>query len=66
MIRMQASWVRQVMDLMSFADLPCSASLALILLAASMAVWEWNSAGKDIISASGSGSVERLYLGMRL
>ena len=36
--------MRQVMDLMSFADLPCSESWALIFLAASMAVWEWNSA----------------------
>ena len=36
--------MRQVMESMSEADLPRSLRSAWIFLAASMAVWEWNSA----------------------
>jgi hypothetical protein len=44
MMRMQASCVRQVMALMSAADLPRALSWWWIFSDASTAVWEWNSA----------------------
>ncbi|KAH6607279.1 hypothetical protein Trco_003592 [Trichoderma cornu-damae] len=44
MMRRQASWVRQVMALMSAADLPMALSWWWIFSEASTAVWEWNSA----------------------
>ena len=46
-MRMQASCVRMEMEVMSAAVFPREVSCAWIILAASMAVWEWNSARRE-------------------
>lgn len=70
-MRMQASWVRMVMDCMSEADLLREERTAWIFLAASMAVWEWNSAktGETVVSAGldgGEGGRGGIYRDRRL
>ena len=66
MMRMQASWVRIIIDLMFSADLLRFWSVALIFFAASMAVWEWNSAAGISQRSEYHEEVESMYLDMRL
>src|SRR3569832_1834121 len=52
MMRMQASCVRIVIFLMSSADLPTFFNAEWIVIAASTAVCEWNSAGNEILNST--------------